>query len=308
MLVTLWLVRHARWLLAGSVFAGVALPDVAAALRPLLAPVVVGLMVLSMARLDWLAVLAHLRRTGRLVLVLAWLLIGAPLLAAGATALAGLPPGLAASVVLLAAAGPILSSPAFATLLGLDAPLALVTVVTATLLVPLAVPWAAAFLVPGEVDVSAAALAVRLSLLVFGSTALALLLRALAGPARMERWAPRVDAANVLLLVTFAILIMDGVRDALESAPGRVIAIAGLAFFTNLALQAVAAVLFRGWGGPTAATLALVSGNRNIGVLLAAMPAAPPDFALFVALVQFPIYVLPALLAPVYRAAAGKHA
>ena len=50
-----------------------------------------------------------------------------------------------------------------------------------------------------------------------------------------------------------------------------------------------------------ALTLGFVSGNRNMGLLLAVLPAGlDPDIVLYFALAQFPIYVFPLMLKPFY--------
>ncbi|MCA1939819.1 MAG: hypothetical protein LDL26_02360, partial [Caenispirillum bisanense] len=137
------LVAHSRWWLAGSVFAGLALPELATTLRPLLPPAVAMLLVLSMLRMDWAAVLDYARRPARMGLALAWVLVGAPVVMAAVVAPLGLSDGLRAALILMAASAPIMSSPALAVLLGLDASLALVVVVAATLTMPFTAPWAA---------------------------------------------------------------------------------------------------------------------------------------------------------------------
>jgi BASS family bile acid:Na+ symporter len=44
------------------------------------------------------------------------------------------------------------------------------------------------------------------------------------------------------------------------------------------------------------------SGGRHNALLMAVLPAtADPDIFLFIAAVQFPIYIIPALLQPLYR-------
>lgn len=45
--------RHARPILAGGIFAGLALPDLAALLRPLVEAAVVASLSLSLLRIDW---------------------------------------------------------------------------------------------------------------------------------------------------------------------------------------------------------------------------------------------------------------
>ncbi|GAA0587343.1 hypothetical protein [Caenispirillum bisanense] len=296
------LVRQSRWFLAGSVFAGLALPDLAAALRPLLPPAVAVLLVLSMLRMDWTAVLAYGRRPGRVGLALAWVLIGAP--AAVALAVAALPisPGLQAAVILMAASAPIMSSPALAVLLGLDASLALVVVVGSTLLMPLTAPWAADLLAHLPLDIPTWELMVRLAGLVAGSVAAALVLRRLLGRARLVAWGAGIDAASVVFLVLFAIAIMDGVTAELLANPARTLLIILGSFAANLGLQAAGAVLFWRTGRQAALTVGLVSGNCNMALLLAVLPAGvDADVPLYFALGQFPIYILPALLTPLYR-------
>ena len=50
-------------------------------------------------------------------------------------------------------------------------------------------------------------------------------------------------------------------------------------------------------------TVGLATGNRNMGILLAVLPATThPDILIFFALAQIPVYMLPVMLAPVYRA------
>ncbi|HSK38821.1 MAG TPA: hypothetical protein VK943_03550, partial [Arenibaculum sp.] len=130
----------ARLVLPAGVFAGLALPGLAAVLNPMLPAAVVALLVLSMLRIDWPALSAMLRRPLVVAFAVGWLLIGSPALVWAATAPLGLPDELRGSLVLVAAMPPILAAPALSLLLGLDAATALLTVVSATLLVPFTLP------------------------------------------------------------------------------------------------------------------------------------------------------------------------
>ena len=57
-----------------------------------------------------------------------------------------------------------------------------------------------------------------------------------------------------------------------------------------------------GHGARRALTLGFACGNRSLGLLLAVLPAsADPGLGLFLALGQFPIYLLPGAMAPLYR-------
>lgn len=296
------LVAHSRWWLAGSVFAGLALPELATTLRPLLPPAVAMLLVLSMLRMDWAAVLDYARRPARMGLALAWVLVGAPVVMAAAVAPLGLSDGLRAALILMAASAPIMSSPALAVLLGLDASLALVVVVAATLTMPFTAPWAADLLAHLPLAIPTWELTARLAGLVAGSVAAALVLRRLIGRVRLVAWGRGIDAASVLFLVLFAIAIMDGVTAELIADPARTLLIILGSFAANLGLQAVGAALFWWTGRRAALTVGLVGGNCNMALLLAVLPAeVHPDVPLYFALGQFPIYILPAVLTPLYR-------
>ncbi|WP_404383862.1 hypothetical protein [Caenispirillum salinarum] len=300
--MTAFLVRHSRWFLFLSVFAGLILPDLAHALRPLLPPAVAVLLILAMLRMDWAAVLGTFRRPARVALVLAWVLVGAPVVMAAVVSVLDLSAGLSAALILMAASAPIMSSPALAMLLGLEGSLALVVVVAATLLTPLSAPYAAELLAHLPLDIAPWELMLRLAGLVAVSVGGAVLLRRLLGRARLERHGQAIDAGSVLFLVLFAIAIMDGVTAELVANPGRTVLIILGAFAANLGLQAAGAALFWWMGRRAALTVGLVSGNCNMALLLAVLPAGVhPDVPLYFALGQFPIYILPAVLTPLYQ-------
>lgn len=300
-----FLVRHSRWFLAACVFVGVALPSVSAALFPFLPPAVVGLLILSLLRMDWGQVRVLGKRPGIVVLALAWILAGAPLVMAAMVEVLAVGPGVAAGLVLMAASAPLMSAPALAVLIGLDGTLAVVLVVAATLLLPVTAPILTDAL--AGLPLPAADLMLRLGVTVGGSVAGALVLRRVIGRARLAAWAPRIDALSVLFLIFFAVAIMQGVRPALAEAPLRTLLIVLGAFAANAGLQLAGALIFWWSGRARALTIGLVGGNCNMALLLAVLPAdVHPDVPLYFALGQFPIYLLPALLTPVYRRVAFR--
>lgn len=296
------LVRHSRWFLCGSVFAGLALPGLASALRPLLTPAVAALLILAMLRVDWPRVIDFARHPGRIGLTLAWVLLGSPAVMALALAPLEMSAGLKGALILMAASAPIMSSPALATLLGLDASLALVVVVLSTLLVPLSTPYSAEILADLPLQISAAQLTARLALLVLGSLAVVLLAWRLFGTRRLKAWSTAIDGLSVICLVLFAIAVMDGITAELIAHPLRTLLIILGSFAANLGLQAATALCFWRLGRREALTIALMAGNCNMALLLAALPPdADPDILLYFALGQFPIYILPAAMTPLYR-------
>jgi BASS family bile acid:Na+ symporter len=70
----------------------------------------------------------------------------------------------------------------------------------------------------------------------------------------------------------------------------------------NFGLQAAGALLARPLGPERSLTLGLCAGNRNLGVVVAALGAqAPFELVAFLALAQIPIYVAPVLIGPLAR-------
>lgn len=294
------LVGYTRLVLPAGIVIGLALPGLAALLNPLLPFAVFALLAHSMIRTDWPALRLALRRPLVVLATLVWLLVAMPLLMRLGADMLALPADLRNCLVLVAALPPILSGPALASLLGLDAAAALVTVVAATLAVPLTLPGVAAL----AADAAAAApqaLFVRLLLVIAGALAASLLIRRLAGPRALARHAQALDGAGLLLLLLFAVALMDGVGEALAADPGRVTFFTLAAFAGNLGMQAAGMLAFRPAGRRLSTTIGFLGGNRNAALLLATLPSPEPAILLFVAVAQFPIYLLPSLLLPLYR-------
>jgi len=288
-------------LLAASIFGGILAPPLAAAMRDLVTPAVAGLMTLVLLRLDPRQVVAYLRRPALVAAISAWILLACPVLAFVATRAAGLDGPLGAGLVLMAAGCAATSSPAFARLVGLDAELSLVVAVVTTALVPFTAPPLALGLLGVDLAIGIGGLMLRLTLVVGLPALLALLVRHLAGTARLARAGPALDGAVVLVLVIFAFGVMDGVQARLMADPLWVLAGIALALAGNLGLNAVTALAFLPAGRALALAAGLLAGNRNQALFLAVLPAAAdPNLLLFFALGQIPMFVSPFLLRPVY--------
>jgi len=295
--------RHATLVMAGGVFLGLLLPDAARLLRPLLAPAILFMLALTMVRTDWPALVHRVRRPGPALAAIAWLLlVSAPLMLLLASPFAPAP-DIAVMLVLFASAPPIVSSAAITLLLRLEPPLALIAGTVATLLVPLTMPPVALLLLGLELDVALGEFMLRLGWLIGGAVVAAAVLRRWLGPRRLAERAEQIDGLIVAGMIVFAIAVMDGVTAQILADPAGVAAIVALAFAANLSFQALGAVAFLPLGRRAALTVGLMSGNRNMGLVLAALGAsASPSFVLFVAAAQFPIYLLPALQRRFYPA------
>ena len=283
------------------------MPGLASLLRPLLTAAVIGTLTGALLRLDWRR-FADLGRRPALPTGLAlWLLVVSPLVVWFGTALAGLPPDLRLVLLLQAAAPPIGSAAVFALILGLDGVLAALATVAATLLLPLTLTPLVVLLLPeAGVRVDLLPFFVRVTLLVIVPFLLAWVLRRTIGLARLRRGDALLGGSNVLLLVVFAIAVMDGVTVRLFSEP-RLIALLLLAScIAAVLLHLSGHLLFRRAGTTAAYTAAVLSGNRNMGLMLVITAGTAGEmFSLYVGVAQIPMYFAPLLLTPLLRRSRG---
>ncbi len=297
-----FLARQATKVLAISVLAGLVLPDLAAFMRPVMMPAVWMLLFLSMVRIDWVEILQYARRPVLLSGVLGWLLVVAPVLVWLTLRMTGIPPGLGMALVLMTASAPIMSSPAFALLLGLDASLSLAAMVIATMAAPFTLPVIAIHLMGLDLGIDTWGFMTRLAALIGSAMALSMVFGRVAGRRRLEAWSGTIDGWVVIWLIIFAIAIMDGVTAATLQDPLHVLLLVAAAFVANVGLQIAGASAFAWVGRRQALTVGFSTGNRNMGILLAVLPATThPDVLIFFALAQLPVFMLPAMLAPLYK-------
>lgn len=280
-------------LLALGVFLGLALPDLAAAARPLM-PAAIFLIVLGpLLRIDRVAVGRALRRPALSLVLPLLAMVASPFLAAALAAFAGLGPDLTLALVLAAAAPPSSGTAAVAGMLGLDAAAPLVATLVAMALAPFTVPVAAAWC--GGLSIAPLTLAWKLGLLVGGAAALAVLARRHAAGA-LAVHGRLVDGIVVAALIVFALATMAGMRTAIAADPGLALRSLALAFATNAGLQVAGALALPGSLRERLAA-GLVLGNRNVGLVWSALgTAAGPQLALYFAACQLPIYILPRFL------------
>ncbi len=289
-------------LLGVGVFAGLLIPPLAHAMRWFITPNVVMLMTLVLLRVDLAAALGHLRRPGRVAAVVAFLMLACPVIAWAAIRPLQLDAGIAAGVVIFATGCAATSGAAFARLVGLDAELTLIATLATTLLVPLTGPPIAHALVGVDLSIGVGAFMGRLLLVVGMPLLLSLLLRRLLGRALLSEIGPAVDGAVVWLVVLYGFGVMDGLAERLLRDPAWVAQAAASAFIAAFGLNLLTALALGGFGWKIAAAAGLMSGNRNMALYLAVLPTtADPRLSLFFALCQFPLFLSPFLLRPVYR-------
>src|SRR5262249_39619942 len=149
---------------------------------------------------------------------------------------------------------------------------------------PLVQPPLALVLLGIDLDISVSALMMRLALFVGGSFIIAALIRWWAGPERICAQGPAIGGVVVLMLVIFAVGVMDGLPDKLLAEPEHVLTIFVAIVAANYGLQALGVLVF--WllapvwrmSGREGLTAALILGTRNIANLIAILgAAASPD-------------------------------
>ena len=300
-----WLGRWGTQAIVLSVVLGLAVPPLAHAARPLLGWTVFVFLTLMFARADAAAIRLVVARPATLALALAWLVFVPPLCFHAALGLVGrhnLDPGLLLGLAMQAAAPPLASVPAIAMLLGLRPTLILIAVLTTTLASartsPRLVDWVAAAAVPIDQGV----LVRRLTLMIGGSLAAALVLRRLVGEARLGAHARSLDGIGVVMYVVFGVAAMDGVTAATMAEPLRSLGFATLSFAIAAAGLVGAWMILRPFDLRDRLAIGYGTGMRNGALQIAAFGAAVPDTAyLYFALSQLPIYILPHLLRHVVR-------
>lgn len=301
--------RRAPLVLAIGVLLGMVLPGLGAIIGPVFPVLIVMLLAVAMIRVDLPQVLSHLRQPLRLGLMLFFLMAVIPLVIHALAVMFGLSPALHTALVLMACAPPLAASPGIAALLGLDDALTLNVMVVGTLIVPLSAPILIVTLLDLPVDLDADSLLLRLVLTIGVALAAAIAIRRGVGRRRIEEHSDVLDGISALIMVVFAIVVMNGIGLAQMQNPGQIANVLGAVLLANWGLHAMTGMaffVFRVIRKTALSTqdgaIALMAGNRNIALFLAALPTETSGLLfLFLALYQLPIYLSPILAAPLYR-------
>ncbi|MDP3160098.1 MAG: hypothetical protein Q8N31_08790 [Reyranella sp.] len=293
---------RATTLLPFSLLLGLLFQDFAAAMRPLLMSLAVILLMLALARTDWDRLRELLKRPGLAITLSLLNLIAVPLVVWPIWQSLGLWPGLIAALCLSAMAPGIISAATTATFLRLDSSLALLISLLTNFLVPVTLPPLALWLLGLDLKIGLLDLSLRLALIVVLALLGALAIRRWRGP-RIAQEGATLDGLSVVVLMIFAVPLMDGVVARALAEPVKLAGfIAGAFAGMVLCNLVMAAATLPFLDRRTALTAGYCSGGRHNALLMAVLPVtADPDIFLFIAAVQFPIYMIPTLLQPLYR-------
>lgn len=305
-----WLGRQGTRAVAALVVLGIALPSVGQWLKPHVTEAIFLLLTLAFLRVDTAAFKGHLKRPGQVLAGTAWTALAIPALFGTCSMAFGFKtqsPELFLALMLQAITAPMMSGPALAALMGLDATLVLATLVTSTALIPLTAPlFAHLFIGGGPVRIEPWAVGAKLAAILAGSALLAFCIRRIAGVPAIARQHDRLNGANILVLFVFLAAMMDGVGARFLSNPVQVLNLTLLAFAAFLVLLVATTLLFIRAGRKSALSLGFMASQRNMGLMLAATGGAVPELTwLYFALAQLPVYLSPQLLRPLARRLLG---
>lgn len=299
-----WLGRQGTSALAASIFLGLAVPPLAAYVKPHLAETVFVLLLFSYLRTDPSAFGRLVKAPALAIVAALWVMVALPLLFGALYAFSGLRegfPALYTIMILHIAIAPITSSAAFAALMGLDVAFSLVTLMVCSALSPITTV-AFSYLFLGTSLFSPIELGVKLFFFFAAAGAVAFAIRRIAGQQWIERQKEPIDGLNVIAVFVFAIAAMDGVPRMVMADPLFALMLLALIAVLTASLVGLSVLLFVRIGFDRGLVTGFLAAFRNLGLVMAAIGTTLPDVAWFYfALAQFPIYLFPALLKPLAK-------
>jgi BASS family bile acid:Na+ symporter len=258
---------------------------------------------LSVMRTQSTAIKTHVVRPKRAIAVILWMLVLSPLTVGSLIVLLNpFSDNLLAPLLFYTAMPPLTAVPALALLFGIDAGLAIIVLMAGSLLTPFVLPPMMLIVLGVEVDISATELFLRLAVLVFGSFLTGIFLRHKIGQERLNHHRPLHDGAIVMIMMLIVIAVFDGTHGTLIANPRLAIMLTVMALAAATFYQILSAFMFLPFGLKTALTAGMLSGNRNLALVLAVLgSSATTEIALFVALGQVPVYLLPMVQRPLAK-------
>ncbi len=298
-----WLGRQGTKVAAASILVGLALPPLAAALKPIFTAAIFLLLVFAFLRVDPAELSARFKAPLLVAIACLGIMVLTPVLfglTLPHTGIEQLGPGVVLGLMMYLAAPPIMASTAFAALLRLDTALTLAVLIVCTAATPLLAPFIVSYFAGSALDLDVAQLVLRLLAILGGAFFIAQLLRRWLGNGRIAANKGTIDGINAALLFLFGVAAMDGVTARAIREPELVAVVSLLAFAVAVGIYALTALIFWRAGLKKSLALGFSSAHRNMGVMVAAAGSGLPELTwIYFAVAQFPIYLLPALAAPV---------
>lgn len=290
--------RHGTFAIALSLLVGTALPFLAATLRPFLDEAILTLLTLAFLRIGFRALGDEFKTPFPVIISALIALFILPALALWLGQITGLQahyPGFYLALFIALAVPPITAVPIFASLLRLPGPIALAFLILAMAATPMAATLhARLFFTPEALPFDGLTIGLRLAGFLIGAGIVAAIIQRIVGVDRLARNHQYLGGLNVLVMLIFAIAVMDGFGPSVLADSGLV----AIIFVAVFALALGQMALMRGalWFLPAdkATSIAMATGLRNMGLMVAALGMSIPETTwLWFAIGQFPIYFMP---------------
>ena len=296
--------RNGQYVLVAGLLAGLILPGLAEPMRPLLPPLVVLLLFVTILQMEPATILGSLKDLRQVMTSVAGFQVFSPLvvLAIGLTG-GWTGTSIVLSLLIMTAAPSISGSPNLCMMMGYPAKHAMRLVVVGTAVLPLTslpIFW----LMPEVGDfwaVLKAAFSLFLTIAIVTFVAVALRQTVLRNPSRTTLL--KLEGLASITLAVFVIGLMPSVSAAALDDPW----IAGFwivfACSVNFGAQVMTFQLTRNRLPPAQATaVSLIAGNRNIALFFVALPPeVTAPIMVFIGAYQIPMYLTPLIMRRLYR-------
>lgn len=298
-----WLGRCGTWAGAASLGVGLLIPPLAAALKPAFSTSIFLLLVVSFLRVDPAELKARFSNPLLVAVASLGIMVAIPVLCGLAlpyTGIGRIEPAFALGMMMYLAAPPIMASIAFAAFLRLDTALTLALLIVCSAATPLLSPLIIDYFVGDLLRLDALQLALRLFGIIIGAFVAASVIRRWFGNETIAASKGTIDGLSVILLILFGVTAMDGVTARAIQEPRLVAVASALTFAIAIGIYLLTTLIFWREGLKKSIALGFSSAHRNMGVMVAAAGSGLPELTwIYFAVAQFPIYLLPALAAPV---------
>ena len=288
-------------LLAASIFIGVLFPPIAALFKPYLMLLIFLLFLCAVLQVSFAEVTRVALRERVSWLALVWQLLVLPLILFVCLK-PMLPDQLYIFAVVSMCTGAITATTALCRIFNLNSALSLVVGMMGAVLMPVPLYLFLNVLSGMEVQLELSDYLVRIAIFILLPILITFVLRRLLS-VEQDAWLKEQMPGTVLiLLVFFALAVMDGVGELLRSNPLLLLSYVVLAFGLSLGVQLLSYYTFLFFGRRDATTVALLCAYRNMGTVAAiAGSSLGEQFFIFVGVWQLPMYLLPWLLRRQYQ-------
>ncbi len=294
--------KHARLCLPLGLCVALILPDLGDQIRQLVPLIIIVIYSSAMIRLDLRTATKGAVQPYRLILNLCLslvILILIPYLFVMAARGIGLADIFIPVLIWYAVAPPIASTVWMCLLLGFRPVLAMELVVMTSLIAPFSGPFVSSLFLNSITPLDPFDLFTRLGVMIIVGGGLALLGQRFIGNTQIQKHHSVFDGISTCAMLAFLIPVFNGVSMQILASPILAAQLLGLAvlmnFGTQLFMMGLTVFLHASQTKDALNVMAVIAGNRNVGLYYAALPY-DPIMGLFTAMYQVPLYLTPLFL------------